>query len=157
MKIFVLFVLFVVVVFVVFVQVVMLVKFVFKVIMLDGKFYDFVVQCGYWVVVNYWVMWCVLCIKEMLDIFVFVSGCKDVSVIGLVYDDSDIVDICVFVVKYLVSYLIVQVMLDNLLKDFDELCGLFIIYLIVLDGMVVKCFVGLIFGEVLKVVIDDVK
>ena len=113
-----------------------------KVTTLDGKPYDLAAQRGHWVVVNYWATWCVPCIKEMPDISAFVSGRKDVSAIGLAYDDSDIADIRAFVAKHPVSYPIAQVTLDNPPKDFDEPRGLPTTYLIGPDGKVAKHIVG---------------
>ena len=128
-----------------------------KVTTLDGKPYDLAAQRGHWVVVNYWATWCVPCIKEMPDISAFVSGRKDVSAIGLAYDDSDIADIRAFVAKHPLSYPIAQVTLDKPPKDFDEPRGLPTTYLIAPDGTVAKRFVGPISGDALKAAIDDAK
>ena len=124
---------------------------------LDGKPYDLAAQRGHWVVVNYWATWCVPCIQEMPDISQFVASRKDVSAIGLAYDDSDLADIKAFVAKHPVSYPIAQVTLDNPPKDFDEPRGLPTTYLIAPDGTVAKRFVGPISAAALKAAIDDAK
>ncbi len=128
-----------------------------KVTTLDGRPYDLATQRGHWVVVNYWATWCVPCIKEMPDISAFVSRRKDVTAIGLAYDDSDIADIRAFVARHPVSYPIAQVTLDKPPKDFDEPRGLPTTYLIAPDGTVAKRFVGPISGAALKAAIDDAK
>ena len=146
MKIFVPLALFAAVMFAASVQAAMPAKPALKVTTLDGKLYDLAAQRGHWVVVNYWATWCVPCIKEMPDISAFVSSRKDVSAIGLAYDDSDIADIRAFVAKHPVSYPIAQVTLDNPPKDFDEPRGLPTTYLIAPDGHVAKRFVGPVDG-----------
>lgn len=124
---------------------------------LDGKPYDLAAQRGHWVIVNFWATWCIPCIKEMPDISHFVSTHKDVSAIGLAYDDSAPADIKAFVAKHPVSYPIAQVGLDNPPKDFDEPRGLPTTYLIAPDGTVAKRFVGPITGDVLAAAIADAK
>jgi len=128
-----------------------------KVTTLDGKPYDLAAQRGHWVVVNFWATWCVPCIKEMPDLSHFVSTHKNVSAIGLAYDDSALADIKAFVAKHPVSYPIARVGLDNPPKDFDEPRGLPTTYLIAPDGTVAKRFVGPITGDVLAAAIADAK
>ncbi|AND69417.1 hypothetical protein ATSB10_19630 [Dyella thiooxydans] len=128
-----------------------------KVTTLDGKPYDLAAQRGHWVIVNFWATWCIPCIKEMPDISHFVSTHKNVSAIGLAYDDSALADIKAFVAKHPVSYPIAQVGLDNPPKDFDEPRGLPTTYLIAPDGTVAKRFVGPITGDVLAAAITDAK
>ncbi|HEU4669592.1 MAG TPA: TlpA disulfide reductase family protein [Dyella sp.] len=128
-----------------------------KVTTLDGKPYDLAAQRGHWVIVNFWATWCIPCIKEMPDISHFVGTHKDVSAIGLAYDDSALSDIRAFVAKHPVSYPIAQVGLDNPPKDFDEPRGLPTTYLIAPDGTVAKRFVGPITGDVLAAAIADAK
>ena len=113
-----------------------------KVTTLDGKTFDLAAQRGKWVIVNYWATWCVPCIKEMPDISHFVATHKNVTAIGLAYDDSELADIKAFVAKHPVVYPIAQVTLDKPPKDFDEPRGLPTTYLIRPDGTVAKPFVG---------------
>jgi thiol-disulfide isomerase/thioredoxin len=113
-----------------------------KVTTLDDKTFDLVAQRGKWVIVNYWATWCVPCIKEMPDISHFVATHKDVTAIGLAYDDSDPADIKAFLAKHPVVYPIAQVTLDKPVKDFDEPRGLPTTWLIGPDGKVAKQFIG---------------
>jgi thiol-disulfide isomerase/thioredoxin len=113
-----------------------------KVTTLDGKTFDLAAQRGKWVIVNYWATWCVPCIKEMPDISHFVATHKNVTAIGLAYDDSDPADIRAFVAKHPVVYPIAQVTLDKPAKDFDEPRGLPTTWLIGPDGKVAKQFIG---------------
>ena len=109
---------------------------------LDGKPYDLSAQRGKWVIVNYWATWCVPCIKEMPDISSYVSAHKNVTAIGLAYDDSDPADIKAFVAKHPVVYPIAQVTLDKPVKDFDEPRGLPTTWVIDPSGKVAKRFIG---------------
>lgn len=109
---------------------------------LDGKTFDLAAQRGKWVIVNYWATWCVPCIKEMPDISRFVASHKNVTAIGLAYEDSEPADIKAFLAKHPVAYPIAQVTLDQPLKDFDEPRGLPTTYVIGPDGKVAKHIVG---------------
>jgi thiol-disulfide isomerase/thioredoxin len=113
-----------------------------KVTTLDGKTFDLAAQRGKWVIVNYWATWCVPCIKEMPDISRFVAAHKNVTAIGLAYEDSEPADIKAFLAKHPVAYPIAQVTLDQPPKDFDEPRGLPTTYLISPDGKVAKHIVG---------------
>jgi thiol-disulfide isomerase/thioredoxin len=125
-----------------------------KVTTLDGKTFDLAAQRGKWVIVNYWATWCVPCIKEMPDISHFVATHKNVTAIGLAYDDSDPADIKAFIAKHPVVYPIAQVTLDKPPKDFDEPRGLPTTWLISPDGKVAKPFVGPVTAASLGAVID---
>jgi thiol-disulfide isomerase/thioredoxin len=109
---------------------------------LQGQAFDLAAQRGKWVIVNFWATWCVPCIKEMPDISRFVSAHKNVTAIGLAYEDSDPADIEAFLAKRPVVYPVAQVTLDKPLKDFDEPRGLPTTYLISPDGKVAKHIVG---------------
>jgi thiol-disulfide isomerase/thioredoxin len=109
---------------------------------LDGKTFDLAAQRGKWVIVNYWATWCVPCIKEMPDISRFVTAHKNVTAIGLAYEDSEPAEIKAFLAKHPVVYPIAQVTLDQPPKDFDQPRGLPTTYLIGPDGKVAKHIVG---------------
>lgn len=109
---------------------------------LDGKTFDLAAQRGKWVIVNYWATWCVPCIKEMPDISRFVTAHKNVTAIGLAYEDSEPAEIKAFLAKHPVAYPIAQVTLDQPPKDFDQPRGLPTTYLIGPDGKVARHIVG---------------
>lgn len=126
---------------------------VLKVTTLDGKPYDLAAERGHWVIVNFWATWCVPCIKEMPDISRFVSTHRNVSAIGLAYDDSEPADIRAFLRKHPVHYPVAQITLDKPLKDFDEPRGLPTTYLVAPDGTVSKRFIGPISDTLLSAAI----
>jgi thiol-disulfide isomerase/thioredoxin len=117
-----------------------------KVTTLDGQPFDLGAHRGQWVIVNFWATWCVPCIKEMPDISRFVAGHRNVTAIGLAYEDSDKADIQAFLKQHPVSYPVAQVTMDDAPKDFDEPRGLPTTYLIGPDGAVAKRFVGPVTG-----------
>ncbi len=120
---------------------------------LEGKSYDLASQRGHWVIVNFWATWCVPCIKEMPDISRFVATHKNVSAIGLAYDDSAPADIKAFVAKHPVVYPIAQVTLDKPPKDFDAPLGLPTTYVIDPQGRLARTLVGPVNAAVLSAVI----
>jgi len=126
---------------------------VLKVTTLDGKPYDLAAERGHWVIVNFWATWCVPCIKEMPDISRFVGAHRNVSAIGLAYDDSEPADIRAFLRKHPVRYPVAQITLDKPPKDFDEPRGLPTTYLIAPDGTVSKRFIGPISDTLLSAAI----
>lgn len=121
-----------------------------KVTTLDGKPFDLAAQRGKWVVVNYWATWCVPCIKEMPDISNFVKSRKDVTAIGLAFEDTDVKDIKAFLGKHPVAYPIAQLDVMAPPKDFDAPKGLPTTYLIAPDGHLAQRFVGGVTAEKLN-------
>jgi len=128
-----------------------------KVTTLDGKAFDLAAERGHWVVVNFWATWCVPCIKEMPDISNFVKSRKDVTAIGLAFEDTDKADVVAFVKKHPVVYPIAQVDVLNPPKDFETPKGLPTSYLIAPDGSVAKRFVGGVDGKKLADAIEAAK
>jgi hypothetical protein len=89
----------------------------------------------------------------MPDISRFVATHKNVTAIGLAYDDSELADIKAFVAKHPVAYPIAQVTLDKPVKDFDEPRGLPTTWVIDPNGKVAKRFIGPVTPALLTAVI----
>ncbi|MEZ5460641.1 TlpA family protein disulfide reductase [Dokdonella sp.] len=113
-----------------------------KVETLDGKTFDLASKRGEWVVINYWATWCAPCIAEMPELSAFITARKDVSGIGLAYEDTDRQEIIDFLEKRPVDYPIAQIDVDDPPADFATPRGLPTTYLIAPDGTVAKQFLG---------------
>lgn len=115
---------------------------------LDGATFDLSKQRGKWVVVNYWATWCGPCRKEMPDLSKFATErAKDVAIIGLSFEETELDDIKKFLKANPVSYPIAQVDTSEPPKDFDAPRGLPMTYLIAPDGKVAEKFLGPITSE----------
>ncbi|MGH8163223.1 MAG: TlpA family protein disulfide reductase [Rhodanobacteraceae bacterium] len=109
---------------------------------LDGRIFDLAAQRGKWVIVNFWATWCSPCIAEMPALSKFVAAHKNVTAIGLAYEDTDRADVLAFLKKHPVVYPIAQVDVYKPPKAFPTPRGLPSTYLIAPDGSMVRHFMG---------------
>jgi thiol-disulfide isomerase/thioredoxin len=123
----------------------------------DGKTFDLAEQKGKWVIVNFWATWCSPCVKEMPDISAYVEKSKDVTAVGLAYEDTEKAEIETFLKTHPVKYPIAQLDVYDPPKDFDTPRGLPTTYLIAPDGSVAKRFTGPITGTDLDKAIAEAK
>ncbi len=97
---------------------------------------------GSWVVVNFWATWCPPCIKEMPELSALDAERKDVSVVGLAFEEIDIKDLLAFVAEHPVVYPIALVDVYNPPADFDTPRGLPLTYLVAPDGSIAEKIMG---------------
>lgn len=97
---------------------------------------------GTWVVVNFWATWCPPCIKEMPELSALDAERKDVSVVGLAFEEIDIKDLQAFVAEHPVVYPIALVDVYNPPADFDTPRGLPLTYLVAPDGSIAEKIMG---------------
>lgn len=122
---------------------------------LDGKTFDLTAQRGRWVIVNFWATWCSPCVAEMPAISTFVEAHKNVTAIGLAFEDTDRKDVIAFLKQHPVHYPVALIDPSAPPKSFDVPRGLPTTYVIAPDGHLAKHFVGPIDAAALVRVIDS--
>lgn len=76
---------------------------------LAGKPFELAAHRGKWVIVNYWATWCSPCIKEMPALSAFVAKRRDVTAIGLAYEDQPVSVLRAFLRKHPVRYAVAHI------------------------------------------------
>ncbi|MGH8144961.1 MAG: TlpA family protein disulfide reductase [Rhodanobacteraceae bacterium] len=109
---------------------------------LAGRTFKLSAERGKWVIVNFWATWCSPCIAEMPAISKFVATHKNVTAIGLAWDQSPRSDVLQFAHKHPIAYPLAQVATDHPPGGFPAPQGLPTTYLIAPDGRVAKHFIG---------------
>jgi thiol-disulfide isomerase/thioredoxin len=130
----------------------------FNVTLLDGKSWRLQDQRGKWVIANFWATWCVPCIEEMPQLDALAKARKkDVSVIGLAFDDSEKAEIVAFSKERPVSYPLAQVDVFAPPKVFEIPKGLPTTYIIDPNGNEAGKLLGPITRKLLEKTIADAK
>ncbi|MDZ4811188.1 MAG: TlpA disulfide reductase family protein [Pseudomonadota bacterium] len=109
---------------------------------IEGGSFKLSAHRGTWVVVNFWATWCPPCIKEMPELSALDAERKDVSVVGLAFEEIDLRDLQAFVSEHPVVYPIALVDVYNPPADFDTPRGLPLTYLVAPDGSIAEKIMG---------------
>jgi thiol-disulfide isomerase/thioredoxin len=109
---------------------------------LDGKTFDLAEHRGQWVIVNFWATWCSPCIAEMPAISKYVAAHKNVTAIGLAWEDTTQDELVEFAKKHPVDYPLAQMDVSHPPGNFAAPVALPTTYLIAPDGVVAKHFLG---------------
>lgn len=109
---------------------------------------------GKWVVVNYWATWCAPCRKEIPDLAKMHDERKDVTVLGLAYEELDDADFYAFLEDYDVSYPILKVDVYAPPEPFGAPKALPTTIILNKQGRAVKAFIGPVTREAIEQYID---
>ncbi len=119
----------------------------------DGQTFDLAQHRGHWVVVNFWATWCAPCLKEIPDLSAFDQAREDVTVIGLAYDEIELIDLKLFLQQHPASYPIALIDVYDPPKDFETPRGLPMTYLLSPEGTVARKFLGPVTSKELEAAI----
>jgi thiol-disulfide isomerase/thioredoxin len=109
---------------------------------------------GEWVVVNYWATWCAPCRKEIPDLSLLHDERKDVTVLGLAYEELDDADFFEFLEEFEVSYPILKVDVFEPPEPFGAPKVLPTTVILDPQGRAVKAFLGPVTREAIEAFVD---
>jgi thiol-disulfide isomerase/thioredoxin len=110
---------------------------------------------GQWLVVNYWATWCAPCRKEIPELSELHDERTDITVLGLAYEDVDESAFEIFLAEFDVTYPLLQVDVYDPPAPFGIPKALPTTYVLNLDGVPVKTFVGPVTRQALESFIDE--
>lgn len=113
-----------------------------QVVSLQGQTLDLADLRGQWVVVNFWATWCSPCLKEMPELSALHERSKDVTVIGLAYEETDVPTLTAFLADHPVSYPVAIVDPFDPPADFATPRGLPMTFLIDPEGRLQEQYMG---------------
>jgi len=112
---------------------------------------------GQWVVVNYWATWCAPCRKEIPDLAKMNDERKDITVLGLAYEELEDADFVAFLEDYEVNYPILKVDVYAPPEPFGAPVALPTTIILNKQGRSVKAFIGPVTRETIEQYIDGMQ
>lgn len=109
---------------------------------------------GQWVVVNFWATWCSPCVKEIPELSKLHTERKEVTVLGLDYEDIERARLDEFLGEIEVSYPILLLDVYDLPEGMQEPRALPTTYIVNPEGMRVRTFYGPITRAEIERVVD---
>ena len=109
---------------------------------------------GKWVVLNYWATWCAPCRKEIPDLSLLHEARKDVIVLGLAFEDTDIENFDEFLEEFHPSYPILLVDVYEPPEPFGAPRVLPTTIILNPEGIPVKTYLGPVTREDIESFID---
>ncbi len=110
---------------------------------------------GQWVILNYWATWCGPCRKEIPELSELHDQRRDITVLGLVYEEATVEELTVFLDEFEATYPILLVDVYKPPEPFGAPRVLPTTIILDPNGVVVKNYAGPVTKTLLQEFIDN--